>query len=130
VRTGVKYAGQYESWYAPLSVIFSVPLALAGPVLVLGILRIDNNLYTQIGIILLIALSAKTSFSFILGVLPLVIASGAGASARKSIGITVFSGMLASTCLAVLFVPSMFCVVQRFEEWRAAGKHRRLKLAE
>src|SRR5439155_11974875 len=46
-------AGQYESWYAPLSVIFSVPLALAGPVLVLGILRIDNNLYTQIGIILL-----------------------------------------------------------------------------
>jgi HAE1 family hydrophobic/amphiphilic exporter-1 len=160
-------AGQYESWYAPLSVIFSVPLALAGPVLVLGILRIDNNLYTQIGVILLIALSAKnailivevarehrvrdgrsileaavdaararfrpilmTSFSFILGVLPLVIASGAGASARKSIGITVFSGMLASTCLAVLFVPSMFCVVQRFEEWRAAGKHRRLKLAE
>jgi HAE1 family hydrophobic/amphiphilic exporter-1 len=160
-------AGQYESWYAPLSVIFSMPLALAGPVLVLGILRIDNNLYTQIGGILLIALSAKnailivevarehrvrdgrsileaavdaararfrpilmTSFSFILGVLPLVIASGAGASARKSIGITVFSGMLASTCLAVLFVPSMFCVVQRFEEWRAAGKHRRLKLAE
>jgi HAE1 family hydrophobic/amphiphilic exporter-1 len=160
-------AGQYESWYAPLSVIFSVPLALAGPVLVLGILRIDNNLYTQIGIILLIALSAKnailivevarehrvrdgrsileaavdaararfrpilmTSFSFILGVLPLVIASGAGASARKSIGITVFSGMLASTCLAVLFVPSMFCVVQRFEEWRGAGKHSRLKLAE
>src|SRR5260370_25132818 len=158
-------AGQYESWYAPLSVIFSVPLALAGPVLVLGMLRIDNNLYTQIGIILLIALSAKnailivevarehrvrdgrsileaavdaararfrpilmTSFSFILGVLPLVIASGAGASARKSIGITVFSGMLASTCLAVLFVPSMFCVVPRFEGWGGAGEHSRLHL--
>src|SRR3984885_9445776 len=54
-------AGQYESWYAPLSIIFSVPLALVGPVLVLLALRIDNNLYTQIGIILLIALSAKNA---------------------------------------------------------------------
>ena len=63
-----------------------------------------------------------TSFAFILGVLPLVIATGAGASARKSIGITVFSGMIASTCLAVLFVPSFFVVVQRFEEWRKAKK--------
>ena len=149
-------AGQYESWYMPLSVILSVPLALVGPVLVLSLLRIDNNLYTQIGIILLMALSAKnailivevaragrvsdgktilqaaidaararfrpivmTSFAFILGVVPLVVASGAGASARKSIGITVFSGMIASTCLAVLFVPSLFVVIQRFEEWRA-----------
>jgi hydrophobic/amphiphilic exporter-1 (mainly G- bacteria), HAE1 family len=152
-------AGQYESWYAPLAVILSVPLALTGPVLVLKWLRIDNNLYTQIGIVLLIALSAKnailivevarehrvregkslfdaavdgaiarfrpilmTSFAFILGVAPLVIASGAGASARKSIGITVFSGMIASTCLAILFVPSLFVVAQRFEEWRAARK--------
>jgi HAE1 family hydrophobic/amphiphilic exporter-1 len=152
-------AGQYESWYAPLAVILSVPLALTGPVLVLEMLSIDNNLYTQIGIVLLIALSAKnailivevarehrvqqgrslfdaavdaaiarlrpilmTSFSFILGVAPLVIASGAGASARKSIGITVFSGMIASTCLAILFVPSLFVVVQRFEERRAARK--------
>src|SRR5437016_10614771 len=122
-------------------------------------LGIDNNLYVQIGLILLIALSAKnailivevalelhvrdakpilesaveaararfrpilmTSFAFILGVVPLVLATGAGASARKSIGITVFSGMLASTCLAVLFVPSFFVVVRRFEEWRAARK--------
>jgi HAE1 family hydrophobic/amphiphilic exporter-1 len=156
-------AGQYESWYAPLAVILSVPLALVGPVVVLKMLRIDNNLYTQIGIILLIALSAKnailivevarerrvkegepllqaaveaaiarlrpilmTSFAFILGVAPLVIASGAGASARKSIGITVFSGMIASTCLAVLFVPSLFVVIQRFEEWRAARKPSRI----
>jgi HAE1 family hydrophobic/amphiphilic exporter-1 len=160
-------AGQYESWYAPLSGIVSVPLALVGPVSVLEILRLDNNLYTQIGVILLIALSAKnailivevarehrvrdgkpileaavdaararfrpilmTSFSFILGVAPLVIASGAGASARKSIGITVFSGMIASTCLAVLFVPSLFVVIQRFEEWRAARKHPRIQPAE
>jgi HAE1 family hydrophobic/amphiphilic exporter-1 len=55
-------------------------------------------------------------------VLPLVFATGAGASSRKSIGITVASGMLASTCLAVLFVPSFFVVVRRFEEWRAARK--------
>jgi HAE1 family hydrophobic/amphiphilic exporter-1 len=59
-----------------------------------------------------------TSFAFILGVLPLVLATGAGANARKSIGIAVFSGMIASTCLAVLFVPSFYVVLQRFEEWR------------
>jgi hydrophobic/amphiphilic exporter-1 (mainly G- bacteria), HAE1 family len=149
-------AGQYESWYAPISVILAVPLSLLGPMAVLTGLRIENNLYTQIGIILLIALSAKnailivevalelhvrdgkpllesavnaararfrpilmTSFAFILGVLPLVLATGAGANARKSIGITVFSGMIASTCLAVLFVPTFFVVVQRFENWRA-----------
>jgi HAE1 family hydrophobic/amphiphilic exporter-1 len=53
---------------------------------------------------------------------PLVLATGAGANARKSIGITVFSGMLASTCLAVLFVPTFFVVVQRFENWLAARK--------
>ena len=147
-------AGQYESWYAPISVILAVPLSLLGPMIVLTGLRIENNLYTQIGIILLIALSAKnailivevalelhvrdrkpllesaveaararfrpilmTSFAFILGVVPLVLATGAGANARKSIGITVFSGMLASTCLAVLFVPTFFVVVQRFENW-------------
>ncbi|MBR0692020.1 efflux RND transporter permease subunit [Bradyrhizobium lablabi] len=152
-------AGQYESWYAPISVILAVPLSLLGPTLVLTSLRIDNNLYTQIGIILLVALSAKnailivevalerhlrdgrtvmesaidaararfrpilmTSFAFILGVLPLVIATGAGANARKSIGITVFSGMIASTCLAVLFVPAFFVVVQSFENWRKARK--------
>ena len=146
-------AGQYESWYRPLSVILSVPISLIGPVAVLTALKIDNNLYTQIGIVLLIALSAKnailivefarelraegkpiaeaaveaararfrpilmTSFAFILGVLPLVLAKGAGANARASIGITVFSGMIASTCLAVLLVPSFFVIVQRFEEW-------------
>jgi len=152
-------AGQYESWYAPISVILAVPLSLLGPMAVLTALRIENNLYTQIGIILLIALSAKnailivevalelhvrdrkpllesavdaararfrpilmTSFAFILGVVPLVLATGAGASARKSIGITVFSGMIASTCLAVLFVPTFFVVVQRFENWLAARK--------
>ena len=68
-----------------------------------------------------------TSFAFILGVAPLVLATGAGANARASIGITVFTGMIASTCLAVLFVPSFFVMVQRFEEWlqRAAAPRRR-----
>src|SRR3569623_2225289 len=146
-------AGLYESWLAPASVILAVPLSLVGPVSVLTALKIDNNLYVQIGLVLLIALSAKnailivevarelraegkaivesaveaararfrpivmTSFAFILGVAPLVLATGAGASARKSNGITVFTGMIASTCLAVLFVPAFYVVVQRFEEW-------------
>ena len=61
-----------------------------------------------------------TSLAFILGVVPLVLASGAGASARTSIGITVFTGMIASTCLAVLFVPPFFVVARHFEEWRRA----------
>jgi HAE1 family hydrophobic/amphiphilic exporter-1 len=63
-----------------------------------------------------------TSFAFILGVLPLVTAVGAGANARRSLGISVFSGMIASTCLAVLFVPCFFVLLQRFEEWRKRKK--------
>jgi HAE1 family hydrophobic/amphiphilic exporter-1 len=70
-----------------------------------------------------------TSFAFILGVLPLVLATGAGANARASIGIAVFTGMLASTCLAVLFVPSFFVVVQHFEERLAERRSRRAKAA-
>jgi len=147
-------AGQYESWILPLSVLSAVPLALVGPVVALTSLGAANNLYTQIGLMLLIALSAKngilivevarerriegeeilaaaveasrarfrpilmTSFAFILGVLPLVLAVGAGANARRSLGISVFSGMLASTCLAVLFVPCFFVLLQRLDEWR------------
>ena len=74
-----------------------------------------------------------TSFAFILGVLPLVTATGAGANSRISLGLSVFSGMIASTCLAVMFVPSFFVVLQRFEErrksrsrTRQAGCHRRI----
>ncbi len=66
-----------------------------------------------------------TSFAFILGVVPLVIATGAGAGARRSIGVAVFSGMIASTCLVVVFVPSFYVVMQRFEERRTrrAARH-------
>ena len=59
-----------------------------------------------------------TSFAFILGVTPLVLATGAGANARKSLGISVFSGMIASTLLAVVFVPSFFVVLQKLDERR------------
>jgi HAE1 family hydrophobic/amphiphilic exporter-1 len=151
-------AGQYESWLSPLAVLLAVPLSLLGPVGALSALGIANNLYVQIGLMLLIALSAKnailivevarerraagqeileaaieaartrfrpilmTSFAFLLGVLPLVTATGAGANARRSLGISTFSGMVASTCLAVLFVPSFFVVMQRLEERRRAKK--------
>jgi hydrophobic/amphiphilic exporter-1 (mainly G- bacteria), HAE1 family len=152
-------AGQYGSWIMPLAVLSAVPLALLGPVAALTSLGAANNLYTQIGLMLLIALSAKngilivevarerrmvdgksilesavdaartrfrpilmTSFAFILGVLPLVLATGAGANARRSLGISVFSGMIASTCLAVLFVPSFFAVLQRIEDRKQRSK--------
>ena len=134
---------------------FAVPLAMVGPVIALNALKgfgLDANLYVQIGLVLLTALSAKnailivevarqrmaeglsvaeaalagaqarfraivmTSLAFILGVAPLVVATGAGANARRSIGITVFSGMIASTCLAVLFVPSLFVVITRLAQ--------------
>jgi HAE1 family hydrophobic/amphiphilic exporter-1 len=151
-------AAQYESWAMPAAVILVVPLALLGTVAAVAIRGMDNNIYTQIDIVLIIALASKnailivefarelrahgrpileaaveasrlrfrpilmTSFAFILGMVPLVLATGAGANARKSIGITTFSGMLASTCLAVLFVPAFFVVVQRFENWRKPRK--------
>jgi HAE1 family hydrophobic/amphiphilic exporter-1 len=70
-----------------------------------------------------------TSFAFILGMVPLVLATGAGANSRISIGITVVSGMLASTCLAVLFVPAFFVIVQRFEEWLAGRKQKKAEAA-
>jgi HAE1 family hydrophobic/amphiphilic exporter-1 len=152
-------AGQYESWITPASVLFSVPLALLGTVTVLTLLGIDNNMYTQIGILLLIALAAKnailivevareeriyhnksimeaavigaktrfrpiimTSFAFIMGVMPLVFASGAGANGRRSIGIAVSSGMIASTCLAVVFVPAFYVMLEQWHQKRLEKK--------
>ena len=147
-------AAQYESWFLPLAVVLGVPIALAGPALVLGGLGVANNLYTQIGLVLLVALAAKnailivevareerrwrgaeiveaavtaartrfrpivmTSLAFGFGVLPLILATGAGANARRSIGVAVFSGMLSSTCLGMLVVPAFFVVAQRLREW-------------
>lgn len=137
-------AGQYESWRAPLAVLSAVPLSLSGIVIALLSTGLDNNIYVQIGLVLMIALSAKnailivevalearhkgmglvesalhasrerfrpivmTSLAFILGVVPLLTASGAGAASRVSVGITVFSGMIASTTLAVALVPIFY----------------------
>lgn len=145
-------AAQYESWILPLAVILVVPLGLLGAVAALEVRAMDNNVYTQIGIVLIIALASKnailivefarelrqqgktireaaldasrlrfrpilmTSFAFILGVVPLVRAEGAGAASRQSIGTVVFGGMLASTIFAVFFVPIFFVAFQWLAE--------------
>jgi HAE1 family hydrophobic/amphiphilic exporter-1 len=153
-------AAQYENWITPVAVLLAVPLAVLGTVIALKLTGVPNNIYVQIGLVLLIALSAKnailvvemarkshadgasipdaaiqaardrfrpvlmTSLTFILGVLPLILATGAGASARKCLGLTVASGMLASTCLAIVFVPSFFVVLQSLQK-----KHPKPQLA-
>ena len=132
-----------------------MPLALLGTVLAVAVRGMDNNVYTQIGVVLLVALSSKnailivefareqrgwgldiaaaaveaarlrfrpsimTSFAFILGVYPLVVAEGAGAASRRALGRAVFGGMLTSTFLAVLFVPVFYVVFQGLSEARA-----------
>jgi hydrophobe/amphiphile efflux-1 (HAE1) family protein len=142
-------AALYESWSVPFAVLFAVPLGVFGAVAGLYLTGLTNNLYAQIGIVLLIGLAAKnailivefakmkrdagvdavsaaleaaqlrlrpiimTSFAFILGVVPLILASGAGAASRVSMGVTVFSGMVAATLLAIFFVPVLFVVVDR-----------------
>jgi HAE1 family hydrophobic/amphiphilic exporter-1 len=145
-------AALYESWTSPAAVIITVPMAMVGVLLALIIRGFDNNLYTQVGLVLMIALASKnailivefardlhqeglsitdaaveatrrrfrpiimTSFAFILGVVPLLIASGAGAASRQAIGTIVFGGMLASTMLAIPFVPVFYVVMQRLSE--------------
>jgi HAE1 family hydrophobic/amphiphilic exporter-1 len=141
-------AAQYESWSIPLAVLLSVPLAILGAAVLTGLRGLENNIYMQIGLVLLIGLSAKTAIlivefakqlreegkpvveaaveaarlrfrpilmtaiSFILGVIPLVIASGAGASSRQSLGTAVFGGMLLATVAGVFFIPLLYVAVQ------------------
>lgn len=148
-------AAQYESWSLPLSVMLGTPIAVFGAIGGLWLARLIsesyvNNVFAQIGLVMLIGMSAKnailivefasqemdkgkdavqaamdaaksrfrpilmTAFSFILGVVPLLIASGAGAEARKVMGMTVFSGMLAATVIGVLIVPAMFVFVEKY----------------
>ncbi|MEN8152176.1 MAG: efflux RND transporter permease subunit, partial [Planctomycetota bacterium] len=145
-------AFQYESWALPLSVCFAVPGALMGAVAAVMVRQLDNNLYTQVGIVLLIGLSTKTAiliveyakverdagksiadaavaatrmrfravlmtaFSFILGVIPLLVASGAGGESQQAIGTTVFGGMLVATLIGVIFVPVLYFIIQRVAE--------------
>src|SRR5579871_2372833 len=149
-------AAQYESWSNPAAVVLVVPLALLGTVIAVALRGMDNNVYTQIGVVLLIALASKnailivefaraqraagrplaeaaieaarlrfrpilmTSFAFILGVYPLVIAAGAGAASRRALGTAVFGGMITSTFLAVLFAPVFYVTFQGLSERRAA----------
>jgi len=145
-------AAQYESWTLPVSVCLAVPTALLGAVGALMLRGYDNNVYTQIGIVLLIGLSTKsailivefakaqrdtgmsiydaavsaarlrfravlmTAFSFILGTIPLLLASGAGAESRKAIGTSVFGGMVIATVVSVVVVPMLYFVVQSISE--------------
>ncbi|MBY6072913.1 multidrug efflux RND transporter permease subunit [Marinobacter salsuginis] len=139
---------QYESWTLPVAVLGAVPLALAGAMAGLWTVGLANNIYAQVGLVLLIGLSTKTAIlivefamqlrqsglstteaaqkaavlrfravlmtalSFVLGVLPLVFASGAGAASRVSLGITVLSGMVAATVLGTLLVPVFYKWIQ------------------
>jgi HAE1 family hydrophobic/amphiphilic exporter-1 len=151
-------AAQYESWSIPFAVLFSVPAAVFGAILATWLRAFDNNVYTQIGLVLLIGLSSKsailivefakqlraegksiieaasraarlrfrailmTAFSFILGVVPLVIATGAGANSRQALGTVVFGGMVAGTVIGVFLIPVLYVVVQRFSEWAGGVK--------
>jgi len=151
-------AALYESWTVPLAVILIVPLGIIGSLVGIWLRSLDNDIYAQIGFIMVIGLAAKnailivefareqrraggtieqaaltgakirlrpilmTSCAFIFGVLPLVLASGAGSAARHSLGTSVFGGMIAATLLGVLFVPVYFVAVEKLSERYA--KHR------
>ena len=137
-------AAQYESWSLPMSVLFSTPIAVFGAVAMLFFRKMDNDVYAQIGLIMLIGLAAKnailivefakdevekgrpvfeaaldaaklrlrpilmTAFAFILGCVPLAIATGSGAVSRRVLGSTVVGGMLASTLIAIFVIPVCF----------------------
>jgi HAE1 family hydrophobic/amphiphilic exporter-1 len=147
-------AAQYESWSLPLSVLLGTPIAVFGAMAGLWLTGLflpgyENNVFAQIGLVMLIGLAAKnailivefakmkseqglsaidaateaardrfrpilmTAFSFILGVMPLLVASGAGAEARKVMGMTVFAGMLAATVIGIIIVPALYVLVAR-----------------
>ena len=152
-------AAMYESWGNPFAVILSVPLALLGVVAGCLILSLPISIYSQIGIILLIALSAKnailivefavdyrkagmsvfdaaleagrvrlrpilmTSLAFVLGVMPLLFASGAGAEARIALGSAVVFGMFTNTIFGTLFVPNFFMITDKKEYKPSTNNH-------
>jgi HAE1 family hydrophobic/amphiphilic exporter-1 len=151
-------AAQYESWSLPFSVLLSTPVAVFGAFLGIFIGRYENNVYAQIGLVMLIGLAAKnailivefaktsyergmglkeaalagarlrlrpilmTAFAFILGCVPLAVASGAGALSRQVMGYTVIGGMLASTCIAIFLIPVSFYVVERISGAQTAAR--------
>jgi hydrophobic/amphiphilic exporter-1 (mainly G- bacteria), HAE1 family len=141
-------AAQYESFVLPFIVLLAVPVALLGAVGAQAMRGLENDVYCQIGLVMLIGLSSKnailivefaeqlrgqgksiadaaveaarirlrpilmTSFAFILGVVPLVLATGAGKAGRISVGTTVFGGMIAATTLNLLFIPLLYVIVR------------------
>ncbi|MBS0188373.1 MAG: multidrug efflux RND transporter permease subunit [Planctomycetes bacterium] len=142
-------AGLYESWSLPFSVLLSTPIAVAGAFAGLYVREMENNIYAQIGLVMLIGLAAKnailivefakmnyeqgkplveatldgaklrlrpilmTSFAFVLGCVPLAIASGAGAISRQVMGTAVIGGMLFSTLIAIFVIPAGFYMVEK-----------------
>jgi HAE1 family hydrophobic/amphiphilic exporter-1 len=151
-------AALYESWSLPFSVLLSTPVAVLGAYVGLQSRHFDNNVYAQIGLVMLVGLTAKnailivefakerfeagtplveaalegarlrlrpilmTSLAFIFGCLPLWIASGAGAAARRVLGTAVVSGMLAATALGVFLIPPLFVIVERLASRKPAPR--------
>jgi HAE1 family hydrophobic/amphiphilic exporter-1 len=152
-------AAQYESFSLPFIVLLAVPTALLGAIGAQALRGQDNDVYCQIGLVMLIGLSSKnailivefaeqlrekgrsivnaaiesasirlrpilmTSFAFILGVLPLVVAEGAGRISRRSVGTTVFGGMIASTFLNLIFIPVLYVLVRRLQSGFKSEAH-------
>ncbi|PID78536.1 hydrophobe/amphiphile efflux-1 family RND transporter [bacterium DOLZORAL124_64_63] len=156
---------QYESWLIPIAVLLGVPVAIMGALWFSKFMGLDNNIYTQVGLVLLIGLVAKTAilivefakinheqegmsihdaaltaaelrfrailmtaFSFILGVFPLVVATGAGAASRVSLGSAVFGGMLVGIIGMVLLTPVYYKVIQTLAE-KSGGAPRKPEAA-
>ena len=158
-------AFQYESWTLPLAIILIVPMCLLAAITGVWLVGLDNNIFTQIGLVVLIGLAAKnailivefakeredsglsrveaavegsrmrlrpilmTSFAFILGVVPLVLAKGAGAEMRYALGVAVFSGMLGVTLFGIFFTP-VFYVVLRWLSAKMGSATSQAKLPE
>src|ERR1700704_937749 len=150
-------AALYERWLLPFAVVMSVPFAVLGALSFVFARGLENDIYFQIGLVVLIGLAAKnailivefaqqgflagksateaalnaarlrfrpivmTSLAFVLGVMPLMLSTGAGAGARRSMGTGGVGGMLASTFIATIFVPLFFTVVARRKKARAAA---------
>jgi len=148
-------SAQYESFVLPFIVLLAVPMALLGALVLQAARGLENDVYCQIGLVMLVGLASKnailivefaeqlrqrgmplieaaveaagirlrpilmTSLAFILGVVPLVFASGAGEKGRHSVGTTVFGGMIMSTVLNLFFIPVLYLII---EGWRERGK--------